>query len=152
MITTRTRVPGALALLAMATVLAACGNPASPGEHRFAYGVVIREGGETVVRAQGSNITGSLAVAPGQTRGPLTVRLLNREGGDMEPRQGYWLRVTSSSPGVARWQQASEGELGGSLVGVAAGAATLEFCNMHGAVGRGHADGCQSVPVLVSQQ
>lgn len=145
------RLAGVVAALVPAMLLAACDNPASPGDHQRAYGVQVSVGGAVLVRALGSSVTGSLAATPGSQTGGLTVRMLDRDGEVIQPRQGYWLRVTSQNSGIARWQQATEGEFGGTLVGVAAGQTSLEFCNMHGAVGRGHDDGCQNVTVLVAQ-
>lgn len=147
----RTRLAGAVGALAAAMLLAACDNPASPGDHQRAYGVQVSAGAEVLVRALGNSVTGSLAATPGSQTGALTVRMLDRDGNVIEPRQGYWLRVNSQNSDVARWQQATAGEFGGTLVGVAAGQTSLEFCNMHGAVGRGHDDGCHSVTVLVAQ-
>jgi hypothetical protein len=139
-------------VLAVATVAAAaaCTNPVSPGNHQVAMGVVIRDGSQELVRAAGTTVTGALSVQAGQQKGPLTVRFLDHAGAEFEPRSGYWLRVDSSNPAVAQWQQAVEGEHGGRLVGVSAGQATLTFYNMHGAVGRGHDDGLQAVTVVVT--
>jgi hypothetical protein len=139
-------------MLAVLLVLPACRNPVSSGDHTFAYGVVVREGTETLVHAQGDAVTGALALSAGQQRGPLTVRMLDRHGNDIEPRPGYWLRVTSQAPAVATWQQPTAGEFGGTLTGVGPGQTSLEFCNMHGAVGGGHPDGCQTVAVTVAAQ
>jgi hypothetical protein len=135
-------------LAAAVLLLTACENPATPGGHIHAYGVVVRDGTQELIRATGATVIGSLEVVAGQQRGPLTARMLDREGRDLEPRHGFWLRVISAAPAIARWDY-TQGEYTGRLVGVAAGTTTLEFCNMHGAVGRGHDDGCQNVPVTV---
>jgi hypothetical protein len=142
------RLTGAV-IAGVAVLFGGCSNPASPGQHLRAEGVVIQHGANTLVRAQGATVTGGLALTVGEQRGPLTVVLLDRNGADIVPPQGYYLRVTSAASNVAQWSQATAGEFGGTLTGVGPGQTTLTFCLMHGAVGGGHADGCQDVPVVV---
>jgi hypothetical protein len=141
----------ALALVVATTVFAgACSNPVSPGDHRIAAGVLIRDGAQEVVRVHGAGATGTITVQAGQQTGPLTVRFLDTAGAEIPPQSGYWLRVESSNTAVADWQQTTAGEHGGRLAGGVAGQATLTFCNMHGAVGSGHADGCRQVTAVVA--
>jgi hypothetical protein len=142
---------GVFAAIAVGLIAAACSNPVSPGDHRFAAGVVVRDAaGAELVRAQGTTVTGGLTVAAGQQTGPLTVWFLNSSGEEMAPPSGYWLKVESVNPAVASWTQATAGEFGGRLVGGIAGQTTLRFLNMHGAVGSGHDDGLQDVTVTVT--
>ncbi|HSJ24546.1 MAG TPA: hypothetical protein VK929_07765 [Longimicrobiales bacterium] len=136
-------------VLAATVLLGACTNPASPGQHLRAYGVLVLEDGEPLVRAMGTDVDGSLEVTAGASRGPLVVRMLDRDGDEMGPAQGYYLAVNEANASVARWDQAVAGEYGGTLVGVGAGQTQFEFCKMHGAIGGGHADGCQTVTVTV---
>jgi hypothetical protein len=139
-----------LVLGLLATLLAtACENPASPGRHLQAYGVIVLEGQTELIRASGDVALGSLTVPAGHQRGPLGVTILDRDGNPLALPEGYWLRVTSAAQGTARWAPTVEGAFAGALVGVSPGTAMLEFCLMHGAVGRGHEDGCQVVPVSV---
>jgi hypothetical protein len=137
-----------MVLLAM-LVLAACENPATPGRHIHAYGVAVFDGDALVTRAQGQTAGGELTVTASHTRGPLAVRMLDREGEALTLPPGYWLRVSSAAPSIARWTQTVEGEFGGALMGVTPGQTQLDFCLMHGAIGRGHEDGCQVVTVRV---
>jgi hypothetical protein len=139
---------GAAALATM--VAGACTNPVSPGTHIRAEGVVVRSAAEVLVRADRDGVSGALAVQAGEQLGPLTVRMLDHDGDEISPPHGYYLEVRSSAESIARWNMAVEGEFGGTLVGVAQGTANLTFCLMHGAVGRGHDDGCQAVNVAVS--
>jgi hypothetical protein len=132
---------------ALLAVMTACDNPASPSEHLQAYGVVLRANNAEVVRAQGQTTTGGISILAGQQLGPVTVRFVNRDGNEMEPRQGYWMRVTSEAPAIMRFEY-TEGEYSGRLVAGTPGMTQLEFCNMHGSVGRGHADGCQRVTAI----
>jgi hypothetical protein len=141
----------ATGVLVLATVVAgACTNPVSPGTHIRAEGVVVRSGTEVLVRADRDGVSGALAVQAASQRGPLTVRMLDHDGDEISPPHGYYLEVRSSAESIARWNMAVEGEFGGTLVGVAPGTANLTFCLMHGAVGRGHDDGCQAVNVAVT--
>jgi hypothetical protein len=139
----------ALAVATMA-VVTACTNPVSPGNHRVAAGVVIREGGQELVRAVGTTVTGGLSIGAGQQTGPLTVHFLAADGSEIAIEHGYWLDVRNSNPAVAQWTRASQAEFGGRLVGLAPGQTTLTFANMHGAVGSGHDDGMQAVTVTVT--
>jgi hypothetical protein len=137
-------------LVLLATSLAAaCENPASPGRHLHAYGVAVRDDAAELVRATGTTVRGGLSVSPGQRRGPLSVSMLDRSGEPLDLPAGYYLQVTSTAPGTARWIPASEGSFTGTLEGVSPGSAVLQFCLRHGAIGRGHEDGCQDVPVSV---
>jgi hypothetical protein len=141
------RALGAAVLVAAA---AGCTNPVSPGNHRVAAGVVVRDGADELVRATGDTQTGGLAVEAGSQTGALAVQFLTSDGSLIPVQDDYWLRVTSADSATAYWSQATPGEFGGRLVGVAAGATTLRFWNMHGAVGGGHDDGWQEVVVTVT--
>lgn len=143
----KVRALGAAALVAVA---AGCTNPVSPGNHRVAAGVVVRDGADELVRATGDTQTGELAVAAGSETGPLSVQFLAPDGSAIPVQDNYWLRVTSTDSATAYWAQATPGEFGGRLVGGAAGEATLRFWNMHGALGGGHDDGWQDVVVTVT--
>jgi hypothetical protein len=137
-------------LVLLATALAAaCENPASPGRHLRAYGVAVQDGAAELVRATGITVRGGLTVSSGQQRGPLTVLVLDRNGQPLDLPAGYWLQVVSSAPATARWFATSEGAFTGRLEGVTPGTAVLQFCLWHGAIGRGHEDGCQDVLVSV---
>lgn len=141
---------GILALTAVAAP--ACDNPVDDhdDEHAEAEGVVVLSGSTQLVRVLEGQVTGSLTVAAGATRPGLTVRFIDHDGRTIAPESGTYLDVTSSNSAVATWQQNTAGEFGGQLRGVAAGAATLNFRLMHGAVGSGHADAVISVPVVVT--
>jgi hypothetical protein len=135
--------------------LAACSNPVSSGDHTRPLGVEVVGDGGVLIRALAASreanpvITGQLTVQAGEQTAPLTVRFLAAGGEAIPPPQGYYLRVTSGNPGIVTWQQATEGEFGGRLVGVGAGSSTLVFDFMHGAVGRGHSDQSFTLPVTV---
>jgi hypothetical protein len=136
-------------ILLVAIMTVACENPASPGRHLHAYGVALTDGSNEIVRARGDVMVGDMSLMVGERRGPYTVLLLDRDGQPLEVPSGYWLRVVPSAPDIVRWLAPTEGAFSGSIEGGAPGAATLEFCLLHGAVGRGHDDGCQLLPVVV---
>lgn len=123
--------------IALAALLAACDNPVGE-RHESPHGVVVREGPVELVRLTGEHVSGQLTLEEGEQK-QITVRFLNREGGDLPPEPGYWLRVTVS-PAIATWQPASAGGFDGTLAGGEAGSGTITFELMHGAVGAGHAD------------
>lgn len=139
----------ALALLACMP-LAACDNPVSPGEHIKPNGIVIRDGATAVVQVAGTTVTGALTVQAGVQSPALTVHFLDGGGNAITPPQGYYLNVVTAAPGIATWVQATPGEFGGRLQGVAAGTATLEFQWVHGAVGSGHPDAAFEIDAVVT--
>jgi hypothetical protein len=126
-------------LFLVAAVLTACDNPVAGDRHVHPDGIVIRQNTTTLVRVEGQQVTGQLALSLGQQTGPLTVRFLDDDGDEIAPESGYWLRVTAQ-PAIATWAPDVAGGFTGTLTGTAADVGTITFEWMHGAVGSGHAD------------
>lgn len=132
----------ASAVLVFAAALAACDNPVKPSEdHPEAEGVVIRQGTVELARWFDGTLTGQLVVTAGQSVGPLTVRFLDHDGEELPLDDDEWLRVEFlTGADVATWQQATGGELGGTISGTTAGAATVRLHLMHGVHPSGHSE------------
>lgn len=124
-------------IIALAALLAACDNPVGE-RHVSPQGVVVRAGAIELVRLLGEHVTGQLSLDEGEQR-QVTVRFLDRDGNELPPETGYWLRVTVT-PAIVTWQPATAGGFDGTLTGAESGSGTITFELMHGAVGAGHTD------------
>lgn len=141
-----TRTAAAAAVL---LTLAGCDNPVSQEVHTEATGIVLLLGGNEVVRVSEGVVSGGVAMTAGTQTGMLTVRFLDAEGHETEPRSGYFLEVESSAPAVATWVPESPGAFTGRIAALAVGTAQLEFRYMHGRVGSANAHRDASAAVTV---
>ncbi len=126
-----------LSALVITLLLAGCSNPASSDDeehHEEATGAVFKMNGEELVRYEGGQVSGSIAINEGEETPLITIYFLDKEGHEFQPADAeYSLQWKDIDTAIAEVEQHDEdGKWRFHIRGISQGNTTVTFQLFHG--------------------